>query len=349
MNGLKLLIADSSSVYKKMFRQAAAELDENAAVTCVDFENEAFDKIKRCDYDIFVIDAEVFESDMCKLFRIISVEMPKALVLITARYSSVSGKLCSEAMAKGAFDYMIKPVNKSYGENFDLVKRKMSDVFNFVHEKREKESKRSEIEPLKEEKAPRQSDFRPKIVLMAVSTGGPFALEKILSKLRGNFPLPILVVQHIAPKFTEHLARHLNKKSQLRVKVAENGESVTAGTVYLAPGGVHMKLNAENKIQLDDSPPLNGIRPAADALFESVAESFTESGILAVILTGMGNDGKKGLAGLKKKGDCVCLAQSEETCVVYGMPCAAVESGLVDKIVDLDKISAEIESLTAQR
>ena len=112
---------------------------------------------------------------------------------------------------------------------------------------------------------------------------------------------------------------------------------------------MHMKLDAENKIQLDDEPPINGIRPAADVLFESVAESFTESGVLAVILTGMGSDGKKGLAGLKEKQNCFCLAQSEETCVVYGMPRAAVESGLVDKILDLDKISSEIENLAAKR
>ena len=338
MGGLRLLIADNSSLYKKMFRQAAAELDKNAAVTCVANVNEAFAKIERNDYDIIVIDIEAPGLDIDELFKKITREIPKALVLITVQPSSVCDALCAQATAKGAFDCMVKPVYNSYGENFDVIKRKMSDIFKIAYEKCGERCRPPKI---------RKNGFRAKLVLIAVSTGGPAALEDILTKLGGNFPAPILVVQHIAPQFTEHLAYHLNQKSQLRVKVAENEEAVTAGTVYIAPGGAHMKLNAENRIQLDDSPPLNGIRPAADVLFKSVAESFSEPGVLAVILTGMGSDGVNGLSALKEKLDCFCLAQSEETCVVYGMPRVAAENGLVDKILDLDKISAEIESLAA--
>jgi len=106
-----------------------------------------------------------------------------------------------------------------------------------------------------------------------------------------------------------------------------------------------MKLDANDRILLEDSPPRNGVRPAADILFDSVAESFSGSNVLAVILTGMGNDGKRGLATLKEKRNCLCFAQSEETCVVYGMPFAAVESGLADKIVGLDELPLEMESL----
>jgi len=169
------------------------------------------------------------------------------------------------------------------------------------------------------------------------------ALEHIFSKLSVDFPAPILVVQHMPEAFLNTLAHHLGKKSRLKVKVAEDKERVEGGTVYLAVGGQHMKLDAKNRIQLDDSPPCNGVRPAADVLFESVAESFTGSGVLSVILTGMGNDGEKGLSSLKKKQDCFCLAQSEKTCVVYGMPRAAEEAGLVDMILDLDKIPEEME------
>ena len=106
-----------------------------------------------------------------------------------------------------------------------------------------------------------------------------------------------------------------------------------------------MKLDANDRILLEDSPPRNGVRPAADILFDSVAESFSGKNVLAVILTGMGNDGKKGLASLKQKRNCLCFVQSEETCVVYGMPFAAVEAGLADKIVGINELSAEMESL----
>ena len=110
-----------------------------------------------------------------------------------------------------------------------------------------------------------------------------------------------------------------------------------------------MKLAAKNMILLDKSPPINGVRPAADTLFESVADSYTGSGVLAVILTGMGHDGARGLACLKEKKNCFCLAQSEDTCVVYGMPRAAVEGGYADKVLDLDMISLEIENFKYSR
>ena len=191
--------------------------------------------------------------------------------------------------------------------------------------------------------------FQPGIVLLATSTGGPMALERILPKLSGDFPVPILVIQHMLPQFIETLASSLNVKSMLRVKVAESRETIAAGTVYIAPGGVHMKLSVKNRIYFDQSPPINGVRPSADILFESVAESFTGQGVLVVILTGMGRDGENGLAKLKEKQECFCLAQSEKTCVVYGMPRAVIESGYADMILDLEKIPEEIESLTFAR
>ena len=187
--------------------------------------------------------------------------------------------------------------------------------------------------------------FRPEIVLVASSTGGPFALEEILSNLGTQFPPPILIVQHMLAHFTEILAQNLDMKSQLRVKVAESGELILDGSVYIAPGGVHMKLDMENRICLDDSPMINGVKPAADALFSSVAESFAGSKVLAIVLTGMGRDGEGGLALLKKKKDCICLAQSERTCTVYGMPRVVAECGLADMVLDLDEIPREMERM----
>ena len=146
------------------------------------------------------------------------------------------------------------------------------------------------------------------------------------------------------PHFIETLAGRLNSKSTLPVKVAEDGEKIKGGIVYLAPGGVHMRLNSENELYLDDSPPLNGVRPAADALFESIAEDFAGIRVLTIVLTGMGHDSLRGLIKLKDKKRCYCIAQSEKTCVVYGMPRVVVEEGLVDKILDLEKIAAEIDS-----
>jgi two-component system chemotaxis response regulator CheB len=203
--------------------------------------------------------------------------------------------------------------------------------------------RKEQVKPAMPEKL--KGKFSPEIVLIAASTGGPFALKSILSNLPCNFPVPVLIVQHMPQYFSENLAQHLNQQSKLKIKVAESRETITAGTVYIAPGDKHMKLDRKKKIYLDNSPPVNGIRPAADILFESVAESFLDTRVLAIILTGMGDDGKKGLAKLKEKQNCLCYTQSENTCVVYGMPRAAAENGLADRVLDLDEIPYEIENL----
>ena len=342
MGGPRILVADCSATYKKMFTQAAEELDKNAVVTCVTGENEALDKIKRQDYEIVIVDAEI--SNQIALIEEITQQIPKAFVLITARPSKAENDICIEALAKGAADCLTKPIQSSYSENYNAVKNKMDDIFRILAKERGQKPDLAKQNQYRTKKTIKKSRFHPAIVLIASSTGGPMALENILPKLGKDFPVPILIVQHMLLQFTETLAQNLDQRSALKVKVAENREAIEAGTVYIAPGGTHMKLDNTNRIRLEDSPPINGIRPAADMLFASIAESFSGTGVLAVILTGMGRDGESGLARLKEKLDCFCIAQSEGTCVVYGMPRAAVESGLADKILDLDKIPSELES-----
>ena len=347
MNGLKLLIVDSSIVYRKMFTRAATELDENVLIVSVSNSVEAINAMHRKDFDVIIIDVETSVMDSAAFFKETAMFIPKALTLVTAQPSSVSERLCADALANGAFDYMIKPIKDSYEKNLEVVSNKLFEVFNKIYEERGNKVKNAETIPVSAKKAIplHESDFHPELVLIASSTGGPLALEGILSGLKPDFPVPVLIVQHMPVHFMENLAMHLNKKSGLNVKIAENGETVTAGTVYIAPGGLHMKLDSKNKVALDESPPVNGIRPAADVLFRSVAESFKGSGILAIVLTGMGADGEKGIKELKKKQNCFTIVQSEQTCVVYGMPRMVEESGLADMILDLDQIPPEIENM----
>ena len=340
----KVLIADISSVYKKMFIQAVAEVDKTAAVTSAVSGDDLLSMVGRHDYDIIIIDVEIVGTSLLECLRRIKKEIPKALVLLTARPSSASGVITADVLAEGAIDFMTKPLYNSYSENLEVIKNKMAGVFAILRESRQKKDKPAETQLMRVRKPVKRGKVRPELVLIAASTGGPSALETIFGKLSKDFPVPVLVVQHMPPHFTETLAKHLGQKSQLQVKVAKKGDVASAGTVYLAPGGVHMKLDAKNMVRLEDSPPLNGVRPAADALFASVAESFSGTRVLAVILTGMGCDGEKGLAWLKEKRTCFCIAQSERTCVVYGMPRAVAESGLADKVLDLEEIASEIES-----
>jgi len=184
---------------------------------------------------------------------------------------------------------------------------------------------------------------RPRLVAMAASTGGPGALLEILHGLAPDFPLPILVVQHIAGGFTNSLVRWLNSGCQLRVKIAEDGEQILPGNVYVAPDGRHLGISAASAIVLSDAPLIGRFRPSANHLFERVAEAFG-AGSVCVMLTGMGEDGVAGLASVRRAGGFV-IAQDEASSVVFGMPGNAVAAGLADMVLPLADIRAELVQL----
>jgi two-component system chemotaxis response regulator CheB len=191
---------------------------------------------------------------------------------------------------------------------------------------------------------------RPKVLVIGVSTGGPAALGAILPSMPKDFPLPILVVQHMPPLFTRLLAERLDATCKLKVKEAAEGEAVEAGTILIAPGDYHMKVASTGngmKICLDQSPRQNSCRPAVDALFASAAEIYGGA-VVAVILTGMGQDGLLGVEALRTKGANI-LAQDEASSVVWGMPGAVVNAGLADRVLSLHAIVPEILSIAGRR
>lgn len=190
------------------------------------------------------------------------------------------------------------------------------------------------------------------LLVIGASTGGPNALSEVIPRLPNDLRAPVLIVQHMPASLTASLARSLDAKSALAVHEAVNGEPLRAGTVFLAPGGRHLTVASRRSqsgsppeliIRLDDGPPENSVRPSADVLFRSVAESFGGP-TLAVVMTGMGSDGMKGVQALKERG-CYCITQSRESCVVYGMPRAVDEAALSDERVDLHAIAERIADL----
>lgn len=184
-----------------------------------------------------------------------------------------------------------------------------------------------------------------KIILIGTSTGGPRALQEVITKIPANVDAPILIVQHMPAGFTKSLATRLDQLSNIHVKEAEQGDILHKGTAYIAPGGFHMKLRKVGSsfgIVLDQTePPRSGHRPSVDVMFEDVSQ-YNDFDKVAVIMTGMGYDGSKGLVALKKTGNVVAIAESAETCIVYGMPKAAVETQLVDVVADVDDIAETI-------
>ncbi len=188
------------------------------------------------------------------------------------------------------------------------------------------------------------------VTAIAVSTGGPQALGEVIPRLPASYPTPIVVVQHMPPMFTESLAKSLDAKSAVKVVEAKAGMELQAGTVYIAPGGKHMVVRQEGglpRIFLNQDPPEQSVRPAADVLFRSLAQCKNGRGVLAVVLTGMGEDGLAGVRALKPTG-CHCLTQTESTCVVYGMPRAVDLAGLSDESADLQDVADRMVRLTTQ-
>jgi two-component system chemotaxis response regulator CheB len=184
-------------------------------------------------------------------------------------------------------------------------------------------------------------------VAAATSTGGPAALQRIFGSLPGDFPLPILVVQHITPGFTVGLAEWLGSVCPLRVKIARHGEELAPSTAYLAPDGRHLGVARPNAIALSDGPPVGGFRPSGTALFESVAAVYGAS-VVALILTGMGDDGLAGLRAVRQAGGRV-VAQNEASSTVFGMPGAAVAAGLAHAVLPIDAIAAHLMGLLSEK
>jgi two-component system chemotaxis response regulator CheB len=200
--------------------------------------------------------------------------------------------------------------------------------------------------PPKPEKVKASAAAPTKVVAIGVSTGGPQAVEYLLSQLPGDFPGSITVVQHMPEGFTEMFARRLDEVCPLRVKEAQSGDMLQPGRVLICPGSRHMKvkrLPLGDIVVLSDDPHVNGHRPSADVLLRSVAEEFKTQAI-GLLMTGMGDDGAEGLGAIKKEGG-MTIAQNEESCVVFGMPKVAIERGYAIRVVALDVMGATLQAL----
>ncbi len=186
------------------------------------------------------------------------------------------------------------------------------------------------------------------LIVIGVSTGGPKALNYLLPKLPSDLGCPVLLVQHMPEKFTASLAESLNQQCALSVKEAVHGEKIVSNTVFIAPGGRHMEVsggfNANYTLKITQDPPVLSCRPSVNVLFNSVARNWMVGNVLALVLTGMGQDGLDGVRDLKTRG-CYCIAQNEETSTVYGMPRMIVENGLADEVLPLTLIPSRIVKL----
>ncbi|MCL2809796.1 MAG: response regulator, partial [Treponema sp.] len=201
------MIADSSPVYKKMFTQIITETRKESVIDFAADGFEALEFVKNSKYDIVIIDVEIPGLDLIKLLKEIISLIPEIFIMITARPSSNNNELMLEALSKGAAEYLIKPIYDSYNKNLEIIKRRIADIIKLFNNDSEKKINKTESEPEKIKKIFNKNEFNPELVLIAASTGGPRALEAILPKLKSDFPVPVLIVQHISAHFINTLAK----------------------------------------------------------------------------------------------------------------------------------------------
>jgi two-component system, chemotaxis family, protein-glutamate methylesterase/glutaminase len=337
-----LVVDDSAFVRRAIIRMLEGKRDIQVIDVASDGEM-ALDLTKKLRPDVVTLDVKMPVMDGLKALERIMKECPTPVVMLSS-LTEKGGENTLKALELGAVDFIDK---SSSGGSMDIaaIAEELTSKIQIAAQvdvvKLQLRTGMRE-HPSSTTKTPLNS-FNTDIVLIGTSTGGPPALQAILSKIPEDFPCPILIVQHMPVGFTASLAERLNRISPISVKEATDGELIVPGQAYIAPAGKHLKIKRSRKelhVWLDMSPEEALHRPSVDALFESAA-AVCEDKCLAVVLTGMGRDGSIGAQALKKAGARV-VAESEETSTVFGMPKAVIESVKVDSQVPLYEIASTI-------
>lgn len=356
---IRVLVVDDSATARALLVSLIASEPDMQVVGEAATGRDAVEMATRLTPDLITMDVHMPLMDGLEATKLIMIQTPRPIIIVSSAVHSEEVELSLEAMRAGALMVLAKPQGPTSpgfaGERRQFVSmvRAMSAVK--VVRRHGTMSPYTMNTPVARPAA--TVPLRPfstggarsvRLVAIGASTGGPAALRTILAELPREFPVPILIVQHIARGFSAGLADWLSHDTPLRVKLAELGEPANPGTVYIAPDdrhiGCRLDEQGEMRLVLDGSPAVGAFRPSASYLFHSTGESLG-AGVLAVILTGMGDDGVSGLRVLKQQGGRV-LAQDEATSVIYGMPREAVRAGVVDTTLPLTAIARKLVELT---
>lgn len=311
---------------------------------------EAIRLVKRLKPDVLAMDIRMKGMDGLEATRQIMRESPLPIVLITSSFLPEDNDITFRAMKAGALNVVKKPglAEPEACSNLVQTVRLMAGLPVVHHWGREEYKPRPVTgRPAITTKDIQMLPQRIKVIGIASSTGGPAALATIFGALSAGFPWPVLVVQHVTPGFGPGMAQWLNTQTALPVRLARHGEVPQPGVILIAPDDYHMTVDTSGAVSLTQDQPYKGLRPSANYLFKSLAERYGSSA-LGIILTGMGNDGANGIDALYRAGG-FTIAQDEKSCIVYGMPRAAVEQGSIAQVLPIDEIARTLSSLAQQK
>ncbi len=364
MEKIKVLVVDDSSLMRKLISNMIThdpniEVKDTASNGLI-----ALQKLESDVFDLILLDIEMPRMNGVEFLIKRKEKDIKTPVVVLSSLGRNRPELTLQCMDLGASNFIMKP---SGTISLDIEKVKEEVIANIKHfakstgdiksKEKPQSSQQSQTtrRPVEKQQKVTISDIierkikkinRFEIIAIGISTGGPNALRQILPSFPEDFPIPIMIVQHMPPGFTREFAKGLNEVCQMHVKEAEEGDVISKGVIYIAPGDYHMVVNRSTTpytISLNTEPPIHGHRPSAEVLFDNISEVFMNRSI-CVIMTGMGKDGSRGIKKAWMKG-AITMAQDEKSSVVFGMPKVAIEEGGIDEVLSLEKIPVKIMSI----
>jgi two-component system chemotaxis response regulator CheB len=352
---ISVLVVDDSVVVRRLIVDALTDIPDIQVVGTAANGRFALGKIDRLKPDIVTMDVEMPEMDGLTAVREVRKKYPSLPVIMFSALTAAGAAATLDALAAGATDYVTKPSKSgSIAESIEAIRQQLVPRIYALCGRRAPVRPPVRLAPTRLARpvtSPPVKSIRSvgtgrvDIVAIGASTGGPEALAKLLPALPADFPVPIVMVQHMPPLFTKMFAERLDRACPLRVVEATDGMTVAPGMVVLAPGDRHLAVERRGTsivARLNDGPPENSCRPAVDVLFRSVARVYGGAS-LAVVLTGMGRDGRDGSRDIRAAGGDV-VAQDEATSVVWGMPGAVANAGLANSILPLPEVAAFLNS-----
>ncbi len=348
---IRVVVIDDTPAVRELLTEALENADGIQVVGSGVDGIEAVQLAKRLRPDVITMDVVMPRMDGLEATQHIMREAPTRIIIVTAGLMRAEEDLTFLALQFGALTVIRRPgladpeTTRKVIDNVRLM-ASVPVVHHWGREKKEDTPKSGLPSPATIASLPIPETAEPRhvqIIGMAASTGGPGTLATVLRSLPADFPIPILVVQHITQGFVTGMAEWLDTETPLKVGLAGHGDRPPAGTVLLAPDDYHMQVNARGMIELLKEEPYKGLRPSANYLFRSLARAYGSRAV-GVILTGMGDDGIEGLQRLRRAGG-LTLAQDEESCVVFGMPQEAVRLQAVDRVLNPSQISVSLNQL----
>jgi two-component system, chemotaxis family, protein-glutamate methylesterase/glutaminase len=340
---IRVLVVDDSAFMRRVVGDAIASQPDMQLAGAARNGLDALLKVERLQPDVVTLDIEMPEMDGLTALRHLMARYPRPVVMLSTM-TQAGAATTLRALSIGAVDFVAKP-SGAIALDFRQVRDELLHKVRVAACAQVRQATREPRLPSGPPRpAPRRDGFD-QVVVIGSSTGGPRALGRLVPELPADGRTAYVIVQHMPAAFTRSLAERLDASSQLVVHEAAAGARLQAGTALVAPGDYHLRLTSSGMVELDQSPRVHGVRPSVDVALQSAAERCG-SRTVAVVLTGMGQDGAVGAAAVRRAGGCV-IAEDESTCVVWGMPRAVVERGLADRVVALDGMAQAIVSATA--